>query len=391
MVTTLIPIDRNVHSEVGASGRQRWSVCARSVAFIRKLPKGKSSVYAQWGNDAHDHSEKALNHIFFGAPKPAKIKDPEMSICVLTYLGHIAEVMEQHAGEEYRAWVEARFTLPDMPEAYGTVDFAVYFPRLRLLYVIDLKTGGGHVVHSEENVQLLYYATALMFQEHLAVERAVLAISAPRAPEDYQWKPWEVTGLRLFQELGKLRAEILATKDPNAPLVSGDHCAKSFCPAMADCPARREEAYALAVADFTPVELYDTGHLVDAFLKLDRIRAWCSAVDQRAHGLAFSGLKLPGLKLVDKRLGNRKWKDEKVAAEKLAGAGPSGPIFKAPELLSPAQVEKVFPKGSKAMIAGLVTRESTGTTLVPESDDRPEASLTGDFAAVTSQKEDGSE
>lgn len=399
--TPVKPINRDEHSEVGASGRQRWAVCAGSRKFIRRLPKHPQSAAAKWGSDAHDHAEKYLKHLLQVGPKPPRIEDKEMRKCVQDYVERCCKILEdyqaQYPGIEFRIWIEERFTLPGMPDAYGTVDFAAYFPALKLLIVVDLKTGGGILVHSYENPQLLYYATALMFQEFVEVKEAILAISAPRAPEDYQWKPWTVTGTRLFEELAKLRAEILATEVDDAPLVSGAHCNKSFCPAMAICPARREEAQKMATLEFAPaaVELFSREELGQLFLSIDRIKATCHAISNFAHAEAYAGRPLPGTKLVDKNLGNRKWINEEVAEAALHKAmlasGKPGDLYER-TLIGPKGAEKIL--GAKSSLLDyqakgtLVKRDSSGATLVPESDKRPAAVLTGDFASVPQIGED---
>jgi hypothetical protein len=75
---------------------------------------------------------------------------------------------------------------------------------------------------------------------------------------------------------------------------------------------------------------------------------------------------------VEKRA-TRKWKDAREVSKLL---GHNGECFTEPELKSPAQVEKVLGKKNFAIaLAEHVDKQSSGYTLVSESDPRPPAQV----------------
>ena len=85
---------------------------------------------------------------------------------------------------------------------------------------------------------------------------------------------------------------------------------------------------------------------------------------------------VPGWKLVRKR-GTRQWVNEEGAREALEGLGLDATELMETSLISPAKAEKVLKKHKLAMPDDLVVSISTGTTLAPLDDPRPEAVLIG--------------
>jgi hypothetical protein len=159
-------------------------------------------------------------------------------------------------------------------------------------------------------------------------------------------------------------------KNPNAPLVPGDHC--EFCRAAGTCPALRDYTLDLAQsefddapgtlpipADMTPDQL---SHILE---RADVFETWLTAVRARAHLVAETA-GLPGWKLVAKQA-RRKWTDEVKAAEELVhGFGvEQGSIYET-KLKSPAQVEKFLPPADRKsdVFKKLCPAISSGLTLV---------------------------
>jgi hypothetical protein len=115
--------------------------------------------------------------------------------------------------------------------------------------------------------------------------------------------------------------------------------------------------------------------------KADLIEEWIKDLRGLAIQLLEKNLPVPGYKLVAKR-GTRQWADEhitKVAIE-FAGLNP----YKEPELLSPAQAEKMFKKSKLILPDELFVTVSSGTTLASEDDPRPAVlQLSGLTAALS--------
>jgi hypothetical protein len=99
------------------------------------------------------------------------------------------------------------------------------------------------------------------------------------------------------------------------------------------------------------------------------ISTWISKVRLHAEELLKNGEEVPGWKLVAKR-GIRKWADEREAEEAF---GDLDGAYKT-ELISPTQMEKLLKKNGIDVRAlePLITKESSGTTLVKADDKRAE-------------------
>ena len=115
--------------------------------------------------------------------------------------------------------------------------------------------------------------------------------------------------------------------------------------------------------------------------EINIIEDWCRRVREHAHHEAEAGRTPPGFKLVPTRA-TRKWKDADNALTllKLTMSVVDEHLFKAREILTPAQMEKVLRKhyglkGKRApeAIAEMVEKVSSGTVLAPLTDAREKA------------------
>jgi hypothetical protein len=151
----------------------------------------------------------------------------------------------------------------------------------------------------------------------------------------------------------------------------GEHC--RFCVRSAECSALHQKALAVAQMTFKPeppAPATLTPQQIASILdQAELISAWISKVRLHAEELLKNGEQLDGWKLVAKR-GIRKWADEGLAEQAF---GELDGAFKT-ELISPTQMEKLLKKNGIDVRAlePLVTKESSGTTLV-KADDKREA------------------
>ena len=119
----------------------------------------------------------------------------------------------------------------------------------------------------------------------------------------------------------------------------------------------------LALKDLKP-------ELISTFLQqAEVLEDWIKELRDLAHQMLESDVRVPGYKLVAKRA-IRQWANEHEAAIALStmGVSPHKPL----EVISPAQAEKELKKTKQALPQDLVVAVSSGSTLVPESDPRPE-------------------
>ena len=371
------------HSPIGASSMYRWAACPGSVALSKGLPNTESE-YAREGTLAHGIAADCLVNQCDAADHPDCPSD-EMAQAIQVYLDECRTWM-QEAGENWYA--ECKFDLSSVhPGCFGTADFVAYVRRKKLLVVLDFKYGAGVLVDAVANPQLEYYALGALLQSGHPAARVRMGIVQPRIATPTGGIRYDTQSVvRLLDFRTELKGYAEATEQKDAPLVPGKHC--QFCPAAGVCPALHAEAMKAAAHDFALPQVQEAGIPIDPVMlrqaldSRDLVRAWLTAVDQAAYRLMTSGVKIGGYKLVQKR-GTREWKSVTEAGARLEPFGKI--VYTAPELLSVAQVEKVVGKKTfKEQYADLFDTVSSGTTIAPESDSRPEApcGAAGDFAPV---------
>lgn len=399
------------HSRIGASTCERWWNCPGSVRLVDACPPQKPSKYADEGTVAHLLGEWCLRtgrdavefvgtkavqlqnktgelhfefendiHTFKGEIKTGtefEVTD-EMAEAVQMYLDTIRFDMATYDLNTNDIKIEHRFHLSHIDEAaYGTNDcnLPVFLDKV---IVYDYKHGQGVAVDAEANKQLMYYALgAAELGDYDTIE---VVIVQPRAVHrDGPIRRWTLTidELRTFAE--ELKGKINDTRNPDAEINAGPWCKKSFCPAMATCPAIRGSVAQEASLVFdTPVKVLPRPEdLSPEMLKniLDAMpmaEAWLTAVWAYAEQKANNGEKILGYKLVQGREGNRKWADEVFATSALLNNYAEDIIFEK-KLKSPAKLEKVN-KGLKEEVSNLTTRSPGKIIMVPENDPRSEVS-----------------
>jgi len=348
------------HSKIGASSYSRWGACPGSVKLSENMPNTSSS-FALEGTKAHDLAEKILTN-----QDVSDIDyDEEMADAVQVYVSYIQNLA---IDAEYLG-VEERFALRSLhPDLFGTSDATVY--KDKILYVVDYKHGAGLAVEIENNKQLQFYALGALMKLGVPCSHVEMVIVQPRAfHADGPIRKWRIPVIDLIEFGADLKDDAYKTEDPNAIIVSGDHC--RFCPAAPICPELHSTALETAKIEFAPTLSYDPEQLADVLTKLPAIKAWTKAVEDFAFREAEAGRIPPGQKLVPKRA-MRKWADEAEAQSYLL----NGDFDLAPtdivteKIKSPAQVEKLLAKDKKAKLNEIVIKQSSGNKLVPVADKR---------------------
>lgn len=360
----------------------RWANCPGSVKLSVGMPN-TSSKYALEGTAAHERAEAILKgkfHAFDLLPE-----EVEMQEAVMVYVDAIRE--------QKSTWrkLEERFDLSALhPGLFGTSDAVLYFAEEKLLSVWDYKHGQGIAVEVEDNEQLMYYALGALMKFQVPCSHVEMVICQPRAfHPNGPIRKWKVPVTDILDFAGDLIDAAKATEAPNAKIVSGDHC--RFCPASPICPELNKQALETAQMEFAPAYSYDPVKLAETLDKLPAIEAWVKAVKEFAYFEAEKGREIPNYKLVPKRA-MRKWKADAEETERilLTEFGLDFTEMKHPaELKSVAQIEKVIPKEMKARLEEIVSKESSGSSLVPSKDKRIEVkpSIKTDFTVITATKE----
>ena len=389
----------STHAPLAPSASSRWIACPGSVRLTRNLPDVETE-HAALGTFAHEIAAQCLTEGVDAVEKIGEIDlvhecDAEMAEHIQTYLDAVRAVPG-------KLFVEARVHIAD--GVWGTADAIVYvaenLDRDRVgpvgqLHVFDFKYGAGIFVPVENNTQLGCYALGALYEfsdRWQDIAEVHLHIVQPRHHlGGHHVSVVAVETIESWGDLG-LRPAIEATKRPNAPLVSGEHC--RFCDAKPTCPQLRADALASAQHLFAHPEGADDVYLADdetglveqaksppapsdltpdqvsaAISMFPTIELWMKAVREHAYSLANKGTVVPGHKLVDKR-GNRKWRSV-ADVETFLGELYNINIYAPPRLSTPAQMEKLLDKDERSIVESLASKPILGTALVPDSDTRP--------------------
>lgn len=362
-----VSVITEAHSRIGASSMHRWAKCPGSVKLSVGIPS-TTSVYAQEGTTAHDIAAKFLQDTI--TPGAVAAMSDEMANAIATYIEVV--MRSKNADAKNELLVETKFDLSSIhPGLFGTADAIVYHPKKKLLEVFDFKYGAGIQVDVEENEQLMYYGLGALIQTGYPAETIELVISQPRV--SLEEKRWSFDAIDILDFAADLKVAAEATEKENAPLVPGEHC--RFCPAAATkCPKLREISFQTAQMEFKPTLSYDPQKLSKALNMIDTMKAWIKATEDFAESEALQGRVPPGFKLVEKRA-TRKWTNEQEAVEIAKKLKMEKDIWEEPSIKSVAAMEKFTGKKLFKEFESLVSKESSGVTLVPESDKRPPAKI----------------
>lgn len=380
------------HSRLGASGAERWMKCPGSVELLKALhlPDSDEPDYRREGVALHEAGARLLEddlepyeivgQVFNATPMTADLVNP-----LQAYINHCRPLMAAT-----NTWgVEYRISSPVHPLFYGTADFWAVAPLYlephydeshqlpNALHVVDLKGGEGIMVEVESNPQLMYYAFGVIdglerqksyrFDDNMEV---VLTICQPRGfHSDGPVRSWVTTVFELKSWVhGVLVPAMLATEYDDH-LEPGDWC--RFCPAKLVCPLLTTLFEAAAKAN--PKHLPDTS---DAALGLnyryvEAVTFYVKALREEAYrrmmgGATISiGADLGDLKLIRKR-STRVWKD---GAPELAASKFGQDAWTAPEIKSPAQLEKV--PAAVSWVKEFAYSPDTGLTVAMPQDPKP--------------------
>jgi hypothetical protein len=272
-------------------------------------------------------------------------------------------------------WLDPRFG--------GTADVTLAEP-FGWVHLVDHKNGYMLVDH-RDNEQLLNYAVGLV-HEHPDCEGVRVTISQPNAPHaEGAVRTVEYTRdeIDVFRE--KMVAAAKATDRPNAPLRAGDWC--TWCAAKTRCPELDDLMKQEALTEFDDdpdVEKLPVPTKVEELARKARwvplINAWCNEIMANLQREIECGNVAPGWKLVRGRA-HRKWSDSftpQMIAQRFVAVGvPEAQLWHAPELKSPAQIEKLGgAKLVKAVVKSTVKElqyQPEGKVTVVEDSDPREA------------------
>ena len=409
------------HAILGASSATRWINCPGSVREIAALPaseRNRTSTYADEGSAAHKLAEWCLRNGvgpegWDDEPIKGELQDwevtQEMGDAVQVYLDEVSYHMDRL--EPAKCFIECSVQPLDRDDLWGTADVMIY-EDFGELVVIDFKYGKGVVVETDWNDQMMYYGLGALREIGVEdVSSVTLVVVQPRAIHpDGVVRRWTIPKDVLLEYGGQLESAANATRDPDAPLNSGDHC--RFCPVAATCPALRAVVLTTAADDFADLpevieepkahvrlpDPQDPEELGRAMQIVPLLDYWVGEVRSMVQRRLEHGQSVTGYKLVRKK-SNRQWKDADDVERRLhnmKGVGVDDIYTK--KLKSPAQLEKIKALGDKPAerkkwVGKYAHKPEGGLVVAPERDGRDtvEAPLLTDFAdPVDDSPADGS-
>jgi hypothetical protein len=388
------------HADAGPSSSKQWMSCSASITMSRGKQR-KSSVFAREGSAAHLAAELLIR----GEPVPSSI-EIEGDVFPVTdeMLNHIsgyvnfADLMQctsDFFAVEQRVSLESYYPDGPVEPVYGTADLLCYDVKTRLLTVADLKFGRGVRVKAEGNSQGRIYALGaiaeLVARDLPPPADIRIMIFQPRVSDTPEIEVISYAELMTWfvKELKPAIARIGAGDTTENP---GEWC--QFCPRIGECRAAGRSAVEASRVAFddgkivTPeTSSLSNEEIGDILTKAELIENWIKGVRAEASLRIDAGQTVPGWKLAPKRA-QRKWKDEEAAAQTFLKRGLTRLEVYETELRSPAGMEKVLKasgmtkEGIALVLKDLVVKESSGTTLVEDSDSRPSVSLKSIFDAA---------
>jgi hypothetical protein len=211
-------------------------------------------------------------------------------------------------------------------------------------------------------------------------KKILLVIIQPRLEEPLSYAETDEQELDGFLEA--FRHAFIEALHRDARRERGDHCRFATC--KATCELWTGPVFDLALLDPVKAALKasvnptDYGKFLSKALDLAAYAEdWAAEVRRQAHVYMTEGGAVPAYKLVPKR-GTRQWLSSDEAEGTLGGIVPDdnafAELFTMPELRSVAQVEKILKKHDVELPAELWHSVSTGTTIAPADDARPNAS-----------------
>lgn len=372
------------HAKLSPSAAERWMTCPGSVVLSEGMPE-KSSAFAEEGTRAHELAELLLGGV------AVVVKDADMLQHVNVYVDHVLDL----SGQGSKLHVEVKVKVTD--QIWGTADAIVWRPDTSTLYVRDLKYGAGVAVEVHNNLQLKIYALAALLTMGYPAKVVDVGIVQPRCPHSdgpIRSTQFDAVDLIDFHAdlLDAAERVLSAVRGRGAPVAvpspAGmavlsweEHYLKPsekgcrWCLAAPKCPAVKSKAQELAKVVFAPKLAYSPEQLAETLEWLPILEGWIKNTREFAYEEAERGHPIPNHKLVEKRA-SRKWLesiDKKALADAL-GVGLVA-IFKPEELLPVGDLTKLAPGKNAAeresVLAPFTIKESSGHTLVHESDKRP--------------------
>jgi len=344
------------------SGIARTIACPASVRLSAQVPYVEGGEAAKIGTAIHALAEhcyqRDLDPMWFvGKVYEGILMTQENCDFAQQHLKAIWDI-EEELGEGTVS-VEKFLPYQESP-AYkigGTADVIGISKEKRKLIIADLKTGRGYV--DAESDQLKLYSLAAMesgglYQDIDTIELWIIQ------PHHGEVRKHTMTTQELVDwEHYILTPAIENVLNPAFPPVPSDSACQ-YCNAKTICPAQANMVEVVHSAP--PVEVLTEEQISVLLTKFDMVEDYIKAVRDHALKRMEKGAVIAGWQLAPKRA-LRSWTSEEEAMKHLMLLGMGIKEITKTELITPAQAEKLLPKGLKETIEPLTSRISSGLTL----------------------------
>ena len=247
------------HAVLSASSSKQWMHCPPSARLQEKFPN-ESSVYAEEGTWAHELCEyKVKKYLHERKKRPqSEFFTEEIEQATDVYAEFVISIIEEmrRNGCEPLCFVEERLDFSNIvPEGFGTGDMIILGKDEQgrgLLHICDYKNGKGVFVDAHENSQMMLYATGALnaYGYIYEIETVRMSIIQPRL-ENISTYEMSAANLRDWGESIRPIAQMaFEGKGEQHPW---DWC--RFCRAKPVCKACMEEALALAREEFLDLDV----------------------------------------------------------------------------------------------------------------------------------------
>ena len=372
----------SAHAKLSASGSEKWMTCTPSM-FAEAPFEDEGSEFAREGTFAHAVFEQELLH-FLGRPIDPLPKEL-MHFDSTELRDHVEQAVDYAKARIAAAYerckdpvilVEQRLDFSYwVPEGFGTGDLVII--KDGIVEVMDLKYGKGIYVDPASNSQLrLYGLGAYSELRHLYdIKRVRMTVLQPRL-NNYGSEELPIDAMLDWGRNAVIPKANLAWLGLGE-FVAGDHCTMSFCKARYTCPARAEQALAVAQQEFSLADVpapssLSQERIAQLLPKADMVIDWFN--DLKAYSLEQAtkhGKIVPGFKLVEGR-SNRKYSSQDDVAAKLQASGiPESIMFERSLLGITAMEQAIGKKKFTELLGDLIVKPAGKPTLVPVEDKRP--------------------
>lgn len=357
------------HARLAPSAAARWVACPGSVVLAEQFPD-ESGPAAIEGTAAHWLAAEVLTggdiSTLTMAPGGVPVTD-EMKEHVGVYVRHVLSLVGGYG--DHTVWkTEFRLEAPSVhPENWGTLDFALFDAKQKVLYVIDFKYG-HRPVEVFENWQLLNYAAAAI--DHLGPQVAPdtsvrLVIVQPRAyHRGGPIREWVLRAGDVGRYTRRLNEAAVEALGDHPSTNVGPHC--KYCPARVGCKALQQAALDATdqAADAVPLDVTPDGLGIELSLlkrASEALAARIAGLETAAMAEIRAGKVVPGW-IIESTVGREEWAVS-AAEVVLLGEMMGVSLAKSAEPVTPAQARKA---GLDPTVTAQYSRRKTGESkLVP--------------------------